>query len=262
MSERAPYSRVYWSVVDDPKFVSVYDDDRHLATWLRLLIAADALWPASCPMPGNARKASVAALVDAGLIDLGTGYRFRVHGLDAERGRRRDAARTGTKGHPDGTQTGTERVSRPGTKPRQDETSQAELSARDGLPNLDRSALDALEARTGHVASQAGERQLSEYDRLVGDHGLVPVLAAFDAVSGGKRMTARQLVWAAVKVLEPFVDPKELARLEREAEQVKVNARRFAPKPKEPWQAEFRASLVEHETKLDGSSPVVRERAS
>lgn len=209
MSERAPYSRVYWSIVDDPKFVGIYDDDRHLATWLRLLIAADALWPASCPIPGNARKASVTALVDAGLIDLGTGYRFRVHGLDAERGRRRDAARTPPKRSPDGTQTGPERDLRAGPKTRRDELRRDETSqpAREGLPNLDRPALDALEQRTGHVASQAGERQLSEYDRLVGDHGLAPVLAAFDAVSGGTRMSARQLVWGAVKVLEPFVEP-------------------------------------------------------
>lgn len=88
MGERAPYSRVYWSVVDDPKFTAVYDDDRHLATWLRLLIAADAIWPASPTLPVSARKTSVQALVDAGLIDLLPSHRYRVHGLDAERNRR------------------------------------------------------------------------------------------------------------------------------------------------------------------------------
>ena len=126
VSERAPYSRVYWAISDDPKFASVYDDNDHLATWLRLLMMADALWPASAQIPANARKASVKALADAELIDFVAGGRFRVHGLDAERGRRREAARTGTKRDPDGTPTGPERVSNTGPKPRQAETHQAE----------------------------------------------------------------------------------------------------------------------------------------
>lgn len=144
MSERAPYSRVYWSIVDDPKFLGIYDDDHHMATWLRLLIAADALWPASCPIPGNARKASVAALVEAGLIDLGTGYRFRVHGLDAERGRRRDAARTPPKRGADGTQTVPERDLGPGPKTRQDEPSRAEPTRANGVNHDGRADLEAF----------------------------------------------------------------------------------------------------------------------
>lgn len=109
MSERAPYSRVYWAIADDPKFASIYDDNDHLATWLRLLLQADGQWPASAPVPASARKGSVKALVDAGLVDLVSGGRFRIHGLDAERGRRREAARTGPVRLPSATQTGTER---------------------------------------------------------------------------------------------------------------------------------------------------------
>lgn len=95
----------------------------------------------------------------------------------------------------------------------------------DGLPNLDKAAIRALEERTGHTASQAGDKQLNEYDRLVGDHGLPATLAAFDTVRAGKRMTARQLVWGAVRVLEPFVDPKLLAKDEREAERQQASRR-------------------------------------
>jgi len=102
MSERAPYSRVYWSIVDDPKFASIYDDDRHLAAWLRLLVVADQAHPASAPIPHGTRKASLSALVEAGLVDLGTGTRFRIHGLDAERERRRLYA---TSRGPSGTRT-------------------------------------------------------------------------------------------------------------------------------------------------------------
>lgn len=110
MSERAPYSRVYWSVIDDPKFDSVYDDDRKLATWLRLLIIADQSHPASANIPAGTHRASVAALAKCGLIDLGTSSRYRVHGLDAERDRRRQAA--SSRG-PNGTRTVPERVSLP-----------------------------------------------------------------------------------------------------------------------------------------------------
>lgn len=216
MTDRAPYSRIYHSIVDDPKFATIYDDDRRLATWLRLLIVAEQAHPASANIPTGTHRASVVALANVGLLDLGTGSRFRIHGLDAERSRRSEAARVGglASGRSRSAEHSlNERSQSAGTKSNLDEQSKAETRqdeqsiARAGLPNLDPVSLNALERRTGHVASQAGERQLSEYDRLVGDHGLAPVLAAFDAVSGGNRMSARQLVWGAVKVLEPFVEP-------------------------------------------------------
>ena len=89
----AKYSRVYWSVRDDDRFLGVYCNDAHLATWLRLLIAADAVWPHPADLPASARKASVSALKAAGLIEELPGGMYRVHGLDAERQRRADAAR-------------------------------------------------------------------------------------------------------------------------------------------------------------------------
>src|SRR5690348_15515478 len=60
MTERAAYSRVYWSIVDDPKFESVYDSDSNLAAWLRLLLIADQAHPASAHLPSNVRRSSVA----------------------------------------------------------------------------------------------------------------------------------------------------------------------------------------------------------
>lgn len=98
MSDRQPYSRVYWSIRKDPKFRDIYGDDHHLAAWLRLLIAADATWPAPADVPALARKASVKALADCGLIDLQHNGMFTIHGLDAERGRRREAASRGASG--------------------------------------------------------------------------------------------------------------------------------------------------------------------
>jgi hypothetical protein len=92
MADRAPYSRVYWGIVDDPKFDTIYDDDRHLAAWLRMLVIADQSYPTSAQVPANIRRASVKALVDARLISV-TGKRYRICGLDAERERRSESAR-------------------------------------------------------------------------------------------------------------------------------------------------------------------------
>jgi hypothetical protein len=83
-----PYSRIYWRCRDDPKFERVYSDDRAFATWTRLLIAADMAWPASACLYDGCHRSSVKLLSDVGLIDLATGGRYRIHGLDAERGRR------------------------------------------------------------------------------------------------------------------------------------------------------------------------------
>lgn len=94
MAERAAYSRVYWSIIDDPKFESIYDHDAHLAAWLRLLIIADQAWPAPAHLPRGIRETSVKALIGSGLIEIQGTDRYRVHGLNAERARRRlDAER-------------------------------------------------------------------------------------------------------------------------------------------------------------------------
>lgn len=87
------YVRVYYSIVDDERFASVYDTP-HLATWLRLLMIADAVWPASAYLPASEKRSSVAVLARAGLLEL-DGRRFRVHGLDAERNARGNAGRIG-----------------------------------------------------------------------------------------------------------------------------------------------------------------------
>jgi len=88
-----PYVRVYYSIIGDPKFASVYSDDHHLAWWLRLLLGADAIWPAPAPIPMGIRKGSLAELVRVGLVDMVGPHHYRIHGLDAERNRRSDAAR-------------------------------------------------------------------------------------------------------------------------------------------------------------------------
>ena len=92
MADSDPYSRHYWRLVDDPKFLEVYGDDHHYATWSRLLMIADQAWPATAHIPGTARKPSVSKLAAVGLIDLLPGGRFRMHGTDAERRKRSQQA--------------------------------------------------------------------------------------------------------------------------------------------------------------------------
>jgi hypothetical protein len=88
-----PYVKVYYSIVDDPKFATIYDDDAALAAWLRLLLVADGTYPAPAPLPHGTKPRVVERLSDAGLIDLLPGHRYRVHGLASEREKRSDAAR-------------------------------------------------------------------------------------------------------------------------------------------------------------------------
>lgn len=88
-----PYSRVYWTIVDDEKFATIYDSNDHLATWLRLLLIADQANPASAHVPVGTSSKSLNALVACGLVDL-SGGRYRIHGLRAERDRRAERGRT------------------------------------------------------------------------------------------------------------------------------------------------------------------------
>jgi hypothetical protein len=239
----SPYTRVYHSIVDDPKFATVYDDDRRLATWLRLLLIADQAYPSSAYIPAGTNRAAVAALAESGLIDLGTGSRYRVHGLAVERGRRSEAARVGglASGRSRAERTTVERpLNERRTESNLAEPSLAEPSralSRDGLPNLGPDELAALETATGHVASMAGDKTLGEYDRLVGDHGLPAVVEAFGSIAKGKRMTARQLVWGAVKILEPFIS-------DRAAADTPAPVKPFVPRKLEPWEQEYRDAIA------------------
>ncbi len=87
-----PYARVYYSVIDDPRFAGIYDDDACFAAWVRLLLLADATWPASPPVPARCKPGAFRKLVAAGLVDEMPGHRYRIHGLNKERSNRADAA--------------------------------------------------------------------------------------------------------------------------------------------------------------------------
>lgn len=137
MSERAPYSRVYWTVMDDPKFDGIREDIRVFGAWSLLLIVADMAHPAPAYLPRTVPSAVTKRLSDAGLIDVLPGHRYRVHGLNAERQRRRDAA---TTRDPNGTREGPKRdpngeQAKAVAETRRDETSKDE--ADDGRADLE-----------------------------------------------------------------------------------------------------------------------------
>lgn len=127
MGERASYSRVYWGVVDDPKFATIYDNHAAFGVWVKLLMIADQAWPASATLPPDVSRRMLALLTDSGLVDPQAGWRYRIHGLDAERERRKVAA---TRGVPTGPQLVPNRGPEvPGTTDlRRDETREAEES--------------------------------------------------------------------------------------------------------------------------------------
>jgi hypothetical protein len=100
----AGYVRVYHTIVDDERFAEVFHSPVRLGTWLQLLLLADAMYPASAPMPSYANRAAVKVLVDCGLIELADHRQYRVHGLASERAKRSQTGRTGAamRWHSDG----------------------------------------------------------------------------------------------------------------------------------------------------------------
>lgn len=86
--ERAPYSRVYWSVLDDQKFDTIRGDMRLFGAWSLMLLLADMSYPAPTFIPPTVPRRAVEALVDAGLVSLLPDKMYRIAGLATERERR------------------------------------------------------------------------------------------------------------------------------------------------------------------------------
>lgn len=245
---RRPYSRVYWEVIDDPKFAEVWDDNHALSTWLRLLLAADMAWPASASIYHGVNRQALDKLVRVGLVDLQPGSRFRIHGLDKEREQRSDAARDAVSSR----YARSTPVVRPYTEttyagtteglPSKDEQSKDETSRtratdqRYGLPHITEVSQSVAESITGMGILTAGEKQLTEWDRLVEFHGEAKVAEAFRRVAKGKRVTYRQLVWDTVKDLEPFAKPTVIEGAKKdEASEADWEARVAATRRETDW---------------------------
>jgi hypothetical protein len=88
-----PYSRIYWSVMDDPKFDGIREDVAHFGSWSIMLVVAEMAYPASAFLPAFVPSASVDALSEVGLVERLTGQRFRICGLAKEREKRSEKGR-------------------------------------------------------------------------------------------------------------------------------------------------------------------------
>jgi hypothetical protein len=91
MPEERKYVKVFHAdLISD--YPDVWDDDAALATWLRLLVAADGSWPAPAELPRYVKDKPLASLTAAGLVVVERTHRFRIKGMDADRNARRNAA--------------------------------------------------------------------------------------------------------------------------------------------------------------------------
>lgn len=113
------YSRLYHRF--RAEFPTIYADDACLAAWVRLLLVADASWPMRPPLPRSVKPRALRELVAVGLVIL-DGDAYTVRGLDAERSRRRDAARVGAQKRWDSDRNANASA---GAMPRRDETSKS-----------------------------------------------------------------------------------------------------------------------------------------
>lgn len=226
-----PYVRVYYRITDDPKFADVYDNDAALALWLRLLITADATWPAAAPLPMADRDA-LDTLVSAGLVDLVGATRYRIHGLESERSKRTNkgtqmaAARWSGKHDAQAYAQAstaactsmTHSIAGPhagpcspsNSEPSNSTPSSAIARAREGerygLPNIGEDVAAVAEGVTGRSITTLHGTWAAELDRLVEDRGPQAVAGAMRsaAASIGERPSWPQLVAGVRNILEPL----------------------------------------------------------
>lgn len=218
-----PYVRVYYSITDDEKFAEVYDDDAALATWLRLLINADAMFPAAAPIPAGTDAKVFGQLVDLNIIDPVGSSRYRVHGLESERSRRSETARG----------MAAKRWSKPGnadadasampthmpTHPqassqtmlsapiRSDPIQSAPLPerARYGLPHITEEVGRTIEGITGRSMTTLHGSWAGELDRLIEERGVDATIRAIRQVCGTiDHPSWSQLVAGVRNTLEPL----------------------------------------------------------
>lgn len=242
MSERAPYSRIYWSVMDDEKFVDVYRDDAAFALWVRLLMTADALWPAAAPLPRVAKTKALGMLVNAGIVDIVLGDRYRIHGLDAERNRRADVARNGPKRDPDGRQTG------PG---REANGSQAKPSQAKNEPSQDETPRDPADIYWQLTGKFPKDRALVWIDSMASQYGQEPTTQALVRAHLSDSSVAT-LLSRTQDLLR--AEARKLDVKEREDEARRLAEKRAIPRVEEPWRTEYREAIRKQYEALDGAA--------
>lgn len=235
MSERAPYSRVYWSVMHDEKFDGIREDPRLVGSWLLLLITADMAYPSPAYLLPTVARSAVARLSEAGLVDLLEGHRYRIHGLDAERERRRSLATT--RG-PSGTRPGDRPV--PVRDPLGDQAKQSQAeTSRAEAPRED-TVGDPAEAYWSLTGRFPTEKPLAWIDDLTRKYGSDATIRALVKAHTADRDSGT-LLGRAQDVLRS--EARQLDRAERDDEQARLREKRAVPRVQEPWRQELAAAI-------------------
>jgi hypothetical protein len=239
MPEDRKYVRVYFSIIDDPKFAEVYRHEATVGTWLKLLMTADAVWPASCDLPRWVKPGPLTLLTQAGIVDLLPDHRYRIHGLDAERTRRSTAAAVG--GHASGRSRSVEhslnersrdeRTESNLAKQSRAETSRAEQNAPAQIERYDRYDDPEQEALVWLAKHGCDIRPGNGYHQklvvAVEHHGVNALIGMMDrlAAAGTKAGDTKGFLFGAIDALDKRSRPN-LAELEAEDRQGDLSADR------------------------------------
>lgn len=229
--ERAPYSRVYWSVMHDEKFDTIRADMRLLGSWLLMLMLADMAYPAPTFVPPTVSRRSLRALVDADLVALLPGKMYRVCGLAAERERRQGEQINGgvvrassaerdqhgrflatTAGSTAGTTAGDPADQLSKDETRRDETSLDTARESDDDPVVQYAAL------AGGFPSKKAADWIDDLTRTYGTDETIKALAA------ARKDGASGIIGRAQGILR--ANARDLSKKEQAAEEKKVQARR------------------------------------
>lgn len=224
------YARVYYSVIDDDKFVGIYTDDRHLAAWLRLLLTADAMWPASPPLPRTIRPASLQALVEAKIVDLMPSDCYRIHGLDAERSARAVRASNAAAVRWDSERNADALPRAPRAKPSLAEPSRAEIRPPETNGQYDAPETEAVAWLAHHGVSLSETNGLRrKLILLVERFGSTAVIGKFDRLTHAGIIDgdASGFVFGAEDALFPKADMKALDREDRAADERRASDARY-----------------------------------
>lgn len=213
MPTERPYSRVYWEILDDPKFETILPDVGHMGAWLKLLVSADMAHPSPAYLP-PVPKRSLQALTAVGLVDLLSGGRYRLRGLAAERSRRTAAASVGAMRRWSGrnanalpSESERNAVGMPRRGIDEDETRRDEAG---DAPDLTQ-AVDLIEKLSGRPFShRPGSKVWDTLTADLRDFGLAQVTVAMNAVTDPHPDVA-QLVFGASRRLHPLSTPNGTA---------------------------------------------------
>ena len=233
-----PYSRVYWSLIDDHP--DIYDADGTRATYVRLLVTADQAWPASAYFPRGLRARAVQLLVDAGLVTRGRSGRYSVKGLDEERQKRQEHARTAAGARWDAMSNArSNAASNAQPMPSREEKSKEEKSQGEQTreqPGNDPWRDDEGEALSWLAKHGCDVRPGNGYHRqlvtAVGRHGVNAVVGMFDRLYGAgvKVGDTKGFLLGAIDALDSQSRPKlaELEKDDRDDERERVHRQSLA----------------------------------